>query len=89
MYLCNLKNVQDFESLIGVQGRELRQKLRLARLTADGGLVYLRPERVRRGWLNPQVSIVVDCTDVGRPYGATDSLYPLPDEVVILVRRRG
>jgi len=86
MFLWNLKSVDDIQPLVGLDGPELRKKLRLAHY--DGKkLEYLQPVRVRTGWIDKD-QFIVDVKRTGRPYGAHDELRPVSSEVVILVRSK-
>jgi hypothetical protein len=87
MYLWNLSGIDELRGLIGVDTVQLRKRLRLAQLE-NGRLVYIQPLRVRKGWLTigDDESFVIDCRQTGRPYGASDELRKIPDEILILVR---
>ena len=85
MILWNLEKVEDLEKIQGLDGSSLRKVFRLAEYR-DNRLLYIKPLKVRRGWLND--SWVVDGQKTGRPYGAGDTLSPVPGEVIVLVRER-
>jgi len=85
MYLWNLKSLHELEALQGLDGSELRKKLRIANWD-QGRLTYVKPLRVRKGWIDS--SLIIDACSTGRVYGAGDELSPLPPEVIILLRER-
>ena len=87
MYLWNLESVEALDLLQGLDTLQLRKVLRLAQLEKDGRLVYVQPLRIRKGWLQPE-QVIIDCKKTTKPYGAADTLRPVPEGIVLLVRER-
>jgi hypothetical protein len=84
MFLWNVSKVEDLEDLAKLSQGDLRKKLRIAQLIGHK-LYYVKPVRIRTGLLG---GIVIDCYETTKPYGASDTLYELPKEVTLLIRKR-
>ena len=83
MLLWNLESADQLQELVGLEDSRLRKSLRLAQLDAEG-LEYIKPLRIRKGWIN--TAWVIDAKRTCRPYGAGDVLRPVPEGVLILLR---
>jgi len=86
MLLWNLESPDELFQFVGENSETLSKRLRIARMR-DSKLEYVKPVRVRRGWIDP-TTFVVDAVATGRSYGAHDPLRVVPGEVVILLREK-